>query len=94
MKTWNIGSPCLSLWNLLTFLKNLNNQTHDQKAVEAALMKWPTFTKSTSSQVVTSEGNQVAPRDNGKFPREQDWGPPGTPLKSYIHTIQIWLCVH
>ena len=48
------------------------------------LLKWPTLTKSASSSSSDNRGDQVAPRDDGKSPRGQDWGPPGTLLRLYI----------
>ena len=51
-------------------------------------LKWPTLTKSTSSSSSDNGSGLVAPRDNGKSPRGQDWGPPGALLRLYMYTIQ------
>ena len=53
----------------------------------SCILKQPALTKSASSSSSNNKNGLVAPRDNGKSPRGQDWGPSGTPLRSY-NTIQ------
>ena len=47
-------------------------------------LKRPTLTKSASCSSRDNRSDLVAPRDDGKSPRGQDWGPPGTLLRLYI----------
>ena len=55
-------------------------------------MKRPTLTKSTSSSSSDKWSGLVAPRDDGKSPRGQDWGPPGALLRLYILHRGLAMC--
>ena len=55
-------------------------------------LKQPTLTKSTSSSSSDNGSGLVAARDNGKSPRGQDWGPPGTLLRVYILYRGLAMC--
>ena len=48
------------------------------------MVKWPTLTKSTSSSSSDNRSDLVAPRDDGKSPRGQDWGSSGALLRPYM----------
>ena len=55
-------------------------------------MKRPTLTKSARSSSSDNKSGLVAPRDDGKSPRGQDWGPPGTLLRLYILHRGLAMC--
>ena len=55
-------------------------------------MKRPTLTKSASSSSSDNREDLVAPRDDGKSPRGQDRGPPGTLLRVYILHRGLAMC--
>ena len=47
------------------------------------ILKQPTLTKSASCSSSNNRDDLVAPRDDGKSPRGQDWGSPGALLRVY-----------
>ena len=55
-------------------------------------LKRPTLTKSASCSSRDNRGGLVAPRDDGKSPRGQDWGPPGALLRLYILYRGLAMC--
>ena len=65
---------------------------HQHACLPPSFLKRPTLTKSASSSSSNNSDNQVAPRDNGKSPRGQDWGPPGALLRLLLELSDcvIW----
>ena len=52
--------------------------------IHAQELKRPTLTRSASCSSRDKWSGLVAPRDDGKSPRGQDWGPPSALLRLYI----------
>ena len=82
---------------MATLMRRVGGIMNQQGTVNVQFqVKWPILTESASCSSSDNKSRLVAPRDDGKSPREQDWGPPGALLRLYIHIYYtgVWLCVH